>query len=117
LSTVALQPSLKLWLPESVVGLTFADIADCRNSRLFNLNRTTMEDLFSTNIAVNNQNVNYRVVFDHEKYVFLTEAEGTPFSTFSFRRQNDAWQDQELLPPDIKQQAVDALEKYLLKQH
>lgn len=76
-----------------------------------------MEDLFSTNIAVNNENVNYRVIFDNEKYVFLSEANNKAFPSFSFRRQHDEWLDQELLPPDIKDQAVDALEKYLLKQH
>jgi len=76
-----------------------------------------MEDLFSTNIAVNNENVNYRVHFDNEKYVFLSETGNKAFPSFSFRRQHDEWLDQEILPPDIKTQAVDALEKYLLKQH
>ena len=76
-----------------------------------------MEDLFSTNIAVNNQNVNYRVIFDNEKYVFLSEADNKAFPSFSFRRNHDQWQDQELLPPDIRKQAIDALERYLLKQH
>lgn len=76
-----------------------------------------MEDLFSTNIAVNNENVNYHVVFDHEKYVFLSEADNKAFPSFSFKRQHDEWLDQELLPPHIKKQAVDALDKYLLKQH
>lgn len=76
-----------------------------------------MEDLFSTNIAVNNENVNYRVIFDNEKYVFLSEANNKAFPSFSFRRQHDEWLNQELLPPDIKARAVDALEKYLLKQH
>ena len=76
-----------------------------------------MEDLFSTNIAVNNQKVNYRVIFDNEKYVFLSEADNKAFSSFSFRRNHDQWQDQELLPPDIKTQAIEALERYLLKQH
>ena len=76
-----------------------------------------MEDLFSTNIAVNNENVNYRVIFDNEKYVFLSEANNKAFPSFSFRREHDEWLDEELLPTDVKQQAVDALEKYLLKQH
>jgi hypothetical protein len=76
-----------------------------------------MEDLFSTNISVNNQNVVYRVVFDDDKYVFMSEADNSEFPTFSFRRESDVWHDQELLPPEVKKQAVDALEKYLLKQH
>jgi len=76
-----------------------------------------MEDLFSTNIAVNNQNIVYRVIFDKDKYVFLSEADQPSFPSFSFRRENDQWIDQELLPPELKKQAVDALERYLLKQH
>ena len=76
-----------------------------------------MEDLFSTQIAVNNENVSYRVIFDNEKYVFLSEADNKSFPSFSFRREHDKWLDQELLPPDLKSQAVDALERYLLKQH
>lgn len=76
-----------------------------------------MEDLFSTNIAVNSENVNYKVIFDNEKYVFLSEVDDKAFPAFSFKREHDEWMDQELLPPDIKKQAVDALEMYLLKQH
>jgi len=76
-----------------------------------------MEDLFSTNITVNNQNINYRVIFDNDRYVFLSSADNKAFPSFSFKRENDKWLDQELLPVEIKNQAVDALEKYLLKQH
>lgn len=76
-----------------------------------------MEDLFSTNLAVNNENVNYKVRFDHEKYIFQSEANNTSFPSFSFRREHDQWLDQELLPTDIKEQAVSALDKYLLRQH
>jgi hypothetical protein len=76
-----------------------------------------MKDLFSTNIAINNENINYRVTFDNEKYVFLSEAENKSFPSFSFRRQNDGWLDQELLPPEIQKQATEALDKYLLRQH
>lgn len=76
-----------------------------------------MEDLFSTIIAVNNQNVHYRVSFDKEKYVFLPEADNKEFPGFSFRREHDEWVGQESLPPEIRTQAVDALEGYLLKQH
>ena len=76
-----------------------------------------MEHLFATNIAVNHENVNYRVVFDKEKYVFLSKPDNVSFPSFSFIREHDEWHEQELLPPDIKTQAVDALERYLLKQH
>lgn len=76
-----------------------------------------MEDLFSTSIAVNKENINYRVVFDNDKYVFLSEGDNKAFPSFSFRREHDEWLDQELLPADIKEQAVGALERYLLRQH
>lgn len=76
-----------------------------------------MEDLFSTNLAINNQNIVYNVIFDNEKYVFLSEAGNTEFPSFSFRREHDEWLDQELLSPEIKKQAIDALERYLMKQH
>ena len=55
-------------------------------------------------------------MFDDDKYMFLPDA-GTSFPTFSFRREHDEWKDQELLAPELKKQAIDALEQYLLKQH
>lgn len=76
-----------------------------------------MENLFSTTIGINGKNINYRVVFNDDKYIFISEAEQSEFSTFSFKRENDQWMDQELMPPGIKNQALDALEKYLLTQH
>jgi|SRR5215204_2228212 len=76
-----------------------------------------MEDLFSTNLAVNNQNTAYRVVFDHDRYVFFSEDKQSVVPSFSFRREHDEWVEEEMLAPEIKQQAIDALEKYLLKQH
>lgn len=75
-----------------------------------------MENLFSTNIAVNNQNVHYKVIFDRENYVFVSEAGNREFPRFSFKREHDQWVDQEPLPAEIKDQAIDALETYLLKQ-
>lgn len=76
-----------------------------------------MEHLFSTNIVVNDKNVNYQVIFDKEKYVFNSEADNKPFANFSFKREHDEWLSQQLLPVEIKMQALDALESYLLKQH
>lgn len=76
-----------------------------------------MEDLFSTNIAVNNQNILYRVVFEDEQYTFVSTADNKAFPAFGFKREADEWHEQEILPPDVKKQAIDALEKYLLQQH
>lgn len=75
-----------------------------------------MTDLFSTNIAVNKQNINYRVIFEDDRYTFVSEAGNTEFPTFSFKREHDEWVDQNLLPADIKEQAIGALERYLLQQ-
>ena len=75
-----------------------------------------MTDLFSTNIAVNNQNINYRVIFEDDRYTFVSEADNKEFPTFSFKREHDEWLDQNLLPQDIKNQATEALGKYLLRQ-
>jgi hypothetical protein len=76
-----------------------------------------MEDLFSANITVNNEAINYRVIFDQEKYVFRPETGNNAFPGFSLKREHDEWLEQEKLPAEIKSQAVDALENYLLKQH
>ena len=76
-----------------------------------------MEDLFSTNLSLNNQNIDYRVIFDNEQYVFVSETENKSFPSFSFKREHDQWVDENLLPTELKKQAIEALEKYLLRQH
>jgi hypothetical protein len=76
-----------------------------------------MEDLFSTSLAVNNSNVTYHVIFDREEYVFLSDGVQDGLSRFAFRREHDQWEEQEKIPDAIRKQAIDALERYLLKQH
>ena len=76
-----------------------------------------MENLFSTNLAINNQNLVYHVVFDNEQYQFLSETDQPEFPSFSIKRIHDEWVDQDALPADLKKQAIDALEKFLMKQH
>jgi len=76
-----------------------------------------MENLFSTNIEVNNENVSYHVIFDNEKYVFQAPSNNQLIPVFSFKREHDQWVSADILPGDIKEQAIDALEKYLYKQH
>lgn len=76
-----------------------------------------MEDLFSTNITVNDKSMRYHVIFNNEKYVFLPEGDNKTASSFSFKREHDEWVTQESLSQDIKEQALDALDRYLLKQH
>lgn len=76
-----------------------------------------MEGLFSTNISINGKNAVYRVVFENERYTFVPEAEDNELKTFSIKRENDEWHETELLDSNLRIQAVDALEKYLLSQH
>jgi hypothetical protein len=76
-----------------------------------------MENLFSTNLSIDNKNVSYHVFFDKEKYTFEPEVKEEPFPAFSFKREHDEWHEQGAVSPQLKQQAISALEKYLLAQH
>lgn len=73
-----------------------------------------MEDLFSTHIAVNNKNIAYHVIFDHDEYVFRPADNA---QEFSFKREHDEWHNQGPIDAEVRKQAIDALEKYLLRQH
>ena len=75
-----------------------------------------MEALFSTNLAVNDANVVYQVFEDQGKYVFLSENSDNAYHNFSFVRNGDSWNELELnkVSPQIKEQAVEALNKYVL---
>lgn len=75
-----------------------------------------VEDLFSTNITVNSKSTKYHVIFDDERYIFMPEADNTDWS-FSFKREHDEWINQELVSQEIREQALEALDRYLLKQH
>ena len=75
-----------------------------------------MEDLFSTNITVNNKSTKYRVIFDDERYDFKPDGDDSS-SIFSFKREHDKWISQEPVSKEISEQALDALDQYLLKQH
>jgi hypothetical protein len=76
-----------------------------------------MEHLFSTHIDANDRNIKYRVVFDGGNYVFVSEVDNSEFPSFSFSREHDAWLGGDALPTGLKDQAIAALERYLLKQH
>jgi hypothetical protein len=76
-----------------------------------------MEHLFSTRLTLHHESAVYRVDFDHEKYIFTPEVEGPAFPSFSFIREHDEWHEQAPVPHEMKKHALDALERYLLKQH
>lgn len=76
-----------------------------------------MEDLFSANLSINNREVAYHVVFENDQYTFRPQTQDADFQMFSLKRENDEWHPQQELPPDLSKQAIDVLEKYLLRQH
>ena len=77
-----------------------------------------MTALFSTNLAVDGSNVVYQVYEDGGKYVFLSENSDNRFHNFSFVKEGGKWNEMELdkVSPEIKKQAVEALEKFVMKQ-
>ena len=76
-----------------------------------------MEFLFATNLNINEADAVYKVYFDQEKYMFRPDTHDKSLATFSFKREHDEWHNQEPLASQIKMQAINALEKYLLAQH
>jgi hypothetical protein len=76
-----------------------------------------MENLFTTNLSIQDQNHPYKVVFEDDRYVFLCEDHESVYASFFFKRENDEWVSMDALPPEIRDQALEALEGYLLKQH
>jgi hypothetical protein len=78
-----------------------------------------MEALFSVNLAVNGSNVIYQVYEDQGKYVFLSENSANAYHNFSFIRKGDKWVELELelVPPELRKQAVSALNKFVLTEH
>lgn len=75
-----------------------------------------MEALFTINLTVNGFNVIYQVYEDRGKYVFLSESSANAYHNFSFVRKGEKWVEMELelVPPDLKRQAVAALNKFVL---
>lgn len=75
-----------------------------------------MTALFSTALDINHQSVVYQVYEDVGKYVFLSESPDDQFHNFSFVRDGDKWNELELnkVSPEIKKQAVEALNKFVL---
>ncbi len=76
-----------------------------------------MEHLFSTKLSFQSRPVQYDVNFDREQYVFAPVESEKQSGSFSLKRQHDEWLEDGDISPEIKSQAVEALEKYLLKQH
>jgi hypothetical protein len=74
-----------------------------------------MEPLFTADIIIEGQNRLFNITFHDEQYHFSPDA-GTG-KAFSIKRENDEWKVTGTLAPIAQQQAVSALEHYLLSQH
>lgn len=75
----------------------------------------TMEDLFWTTLNANGQPGDYHIVFEGEEYRFMLQGALEP--SFAFRREHDEWQAVGAASKAVKDEAVEALERYLLRQH
>jgi hypothetical protein len=74
-----------------------------------------MEPLFTADIIVNGDFKLYNVFFRNEEYHFEPE-DGTG-DAFHIKREDDEWKVAGSLAEIAQQQAVSALEHYLLSQH
>jgi hypothetical protein len=76
-----------------------------------------MQNIFSCTLNVEGKNVEYHVVFKDEKYVFEAVENGATVPSFSFAREDNQWIDQQQIDPQLRKEALEALEKYLLSQN
>ncbi len=74
-----------------------------------------MEDLFWTTLSLNGEAKEYHIVFESEAYCFVPK--GATQAAYRFRREHDEWHAADAESEKVKDAAVDALEKYLLRQH
>ena len=74
-----------------------------------------MEPLFTADIIVNGEYKLYYVTF-HDEYYYFEPEDGTGDS-FRVKREDDAWKVNGSLAEIAQQQAVSALDHYLLSQH
>jgi hypothetical protein len=74
-----------------------------------------MEDLFWTTLSLNGKQTEYHIIFDKEEYCFIPKGDTAP--KFRFRREHDEWHGADEVSEGVKDDAIDALEQYLLRQH
>lgn len=74
-----------------------------------------MESLFKTDILIDGQPVAYTVSFHDEQYEFIPNNGKGIF--FSLRREEDKWHTTDAINETVKNNAIDALDEYLLSQH
>jgi hypothetical protein len=74
-----------------------------------------MEDLFWTTLSLNGTQKEYHIIFEKEEYRFVPKESSEP--TYRFKREHDEWLAVDAESEKVKDVAVEALEKYLLRQH
>ena len=74
-----------------------------------------MEPLFSADIIVNGDYKLFNIFFHDEQYHFEPEDGLGP--AFHVKREDDVWKAVGFLAPIAQEQAISALEHYLLSQH
>ena len=74
-----------------------------------------MEDLFWTTLLQGGSQEEYHIIFENEMYCFIPK--GATTARYCFRRGHDEWQSVDESSESVKDSAVEALEKYLLRQH
>jgi hypothetical protein len=74
-----------------------------------------MEPLFTAEIIINGQNQHFDVSFHDEQYHF--QPSEPTLQAFAISRTEDEWKVNGALPEIAQQQAIAALDRYLLSQH
>lgn len=74
-----------------------------------------MEDLFWTTLFINDKEAEYHIIFENEAYCFIPK--DSSLATYKFRREHDEWHAVDEASEMVKDSAVEALEKYLMRQH
>jgi len=74
-----------------------------------------MEDLFWTTLSLDDKEAEYHIIFENEEYCFIPK--NSSLKKFRFKREHDEWHAADNDSENVKDKAVDALEKYLLRQH
>jgi hypothetical protein len=74
-----------------------------------------MEDLFWTTLSINGKEERYHIIFENEEYCFVPK--DPSLSTYKFRREHDEWHAADAASEEVKDDTVEALERYLMRQH
>jgi hypothetical protein len=74
-----------------------------------------MEDLFWTTLSLNGKEAEYHIIFENDAYCFIPK--DVSLVKYKFKRGHDEWQAMDAASENVKDAAVEALEKYLMRQH